>query len=124
MNRFFIIVIAFAIASCSKNNEPDDNQSPVIQLTSPSNNQIFTGGQIVNITGTINDNSKLVEVHIHIYNRTSGQQLIDINRFPGANNYILNETFPVQAGIQYRIQVLAVDKSANEGNEVVLIEAN
>jgi hypothetical protein len=124
LKSFFIILLVFSIAGCSKNSEPDDDLSPVIQLTSPSNNQVFTGGQTINIAGSINDNNKLVEVHVHIYNHTSGQQLIDINRFPGSNTYILNETFQVQPGIQYRIQILATDKSANQGSETVLIVAN
>lgn len=121
-----LILIWSSIAiSCSKNNSgATDKELPVIQLTAPINNQTFTGGQTVNINGTITDNNKLAEVHAHIYNNGTGQLLIDINRFPDAANYTLNENFQTAAGIQYKIQIVAVDKSANQQVATVLITAN
>lgn len=119
-----LIILCIVFSACSKSSEPEDKELPVIQLTAPTNNQVFTAGQTVAITGMINDNGKLAEVHSHIYNNTTGQLLIDINRFPDAGSYSLNESFQAQAGIQYKIQILAVDKSANQAYETVFVTAN
>lgn len=124
LKNIFILFIMFTWLACSKNSPDEDKESPVIQLDSPVNNQVFTGGQAVAITGHISDNGILVEIHVHIYDNTSGQLLIDINRFPNAGAYVVNENFQVQAGIQYKIQVIATDKSANQDVENVMITCN
>jgi hypothetical protein len=116
-----LIVCCFFLLGCSKNNIKEDNVLPAIQLVSPANNQTFTGTQTVAITGTITDNDKLAELHVHISNNTTGQLLIDIHRYPSAAVYSLSETFQVQSGINYKIQVIVTDKSANQKVESVLI---
>ena len=111
--------------SCNdKGDQVDDKELPVIQLTSPTNNQVFTVGQTVNITANITDNSKLSIVHVHISNNGTGQLLVDIHRSPDGSTYALNETLQVQAGIQYKIQVVAIDNSANQQTQSVLISSN
>lgn len=120
---YYILLIG--LAACSKDSkQSSDKELPVITLTSPSNNQVFSGGQTVNITGTITDNSKLALVHVHIYNNGTGQLIIDIHRSPDASTYSLNETVQVLAGIEYKIQVVAIDNSANQQVQTVLISAN
>jgi hypothetical protein len=115
----FILVI-----SCSKSSDEKDNDSPVVTITSPTDNQVFDAGATVSITGTITDNKKVSEVHVHISNNTTGNLLIDIHRNPGSASYTINESFQTQAGIQYKIQVIAKDKSANEGRATVEISSN
>ncbi|MEO5563640.1 MAG: DUF4625 domain-containing protein [Chitinophagaceae bacterium] len=126
LKRIYILSLLWiSIAACSnKSDSIDDKELPVIQLLSPTANQVFTAGQTVIVGGNITDNNKLAEIHVHIYNNTSGQLLMDIHRFPVGGTYALNETFTVQAGIQYKIQVLATDKSANQQNQTVFISAN
>jgi len=117
----FLLVL---VGSCNnKSEQVDDKELPVINLTSPSNNQVFSVGQTVNITANITDNSKLAFVHVHISNNSSGQLLIDIHRSPDASSYALNESLQVQAGIQYKIQVVAIDNSANQQVQTVFISA-
>ena len=101
-----------------------DNELPVVTITSPNNNQVFSAGETVNITGTLSDNQKLTEVHVHISNNSTGTLLIDIHRNPGAATYNLNESFLTQAGINYKIQVIAKDNSANENRSTVEITSN
>jgi hypothetical protein len=118
-------ILLMGLAACSKDSkQSDDKELPVIQLSSPSNNQIFSGGQTANITATITDNNKLALVHVHIYNNGTGQLVIDIHRSPAASTYSLNETLQVQAGIEYKIQVVAIDNSANQQVQTVFISAN
>lgn len=93
----------------------------MIVLTSPSNGQIFTPGATVNITADITDNIKLAEIHVHIFNYATGQLLIDIHRYPNAAAYTLNESFQVQSGINYKIQVIAIDNSGNSETQTILV---
>src|ERR1700750_3309489 len=103
----------FLFVGCSKSGSTlDDTQVPVVTIMTPTTNQTFTGGQSVNITAHLTDNARIVEVHVHIYNESTGELLIDIHPNPGNGDYALNENFTVQTGIQYKILVLAKDNSA------------
>ena len=123
MDKICCIFIAILLlASCSKKGgNSADNELPVVQLSSPANNQSFTAGQTVSVAGTVTDNKGIAELHVHISNNATAQLLIDIHRYPGTSNYVLNESFQVQAGITYKIQVIAVDKSGNQQIVAVLI---
>jgi hypothetical protein len=115
----------FIIVSCNnKSDKVDDKQPPVILITSPTPGQVFSGGQTANISANITDNSRLVQIHVHISNNGTGQLLVDIHRTPDGPTYVLNETLQVQAGIQYKIQVVAIDNSSNQETQAVLISSN
>ena len=45
---FKVLGIAILFVSCTKS--AVDNENPVITLSSPTNNQVFTAGQIVTVT--------------------------------------------------------------------------
>lgn len=126
MNKlFFIIPLIITGFSCSKsNNRETDRVLPVVTISAPLNNQVFTAGQTVNITGTLSDNQQLAEVHVHISNNTTGSLLVDIHRYPVSATYTLNENFIAQSGIEYKIQVIAKDNSANENRATVLVTGN
>ncbi|MEP7374799.1 MAG: Ig-like domain-containing protein [Chitinophagaceae bacterium] len=119
-----LILVMITLGACSKNSTAKDNELPVITITSPASNQVFSAGEMVNITGTLSDNQKLTEVHVHISNSSTGTLLIDIHRYPAAATYNLNESFQAQAGINYKIQVIAKDNSANENHATVEITSN
>lgn len=85
---------------------------------------MFSAGQTVNITGTLSDNQQLAEVHVHISNNNTGALLMDIHRYPLSAIYLLNESFLVQGGIEYKIQVIAKDNTANENRATVVVSAN
>lgn len=124
MRLVYLLLYLSLLLACSKNKQAEDKQAPVIQLLSPSNNQVFTAGQTVLITGNIADNIKLAELHVHISNNNTAQLLIDIHRYPNSPAYSLSESFQVQAGITYKIQVIAVDNSGNQGMESILVTGN
>ncbi len=126
MNKlFFIIPLIITGFSCSKNNNREtDRILPVVSLSAPLNNQVFTAGQSVNITGTLSDNQQLAEVHVHISNNNTGTLLVDIHRYPLSATYTLNESFSAQSGIEYKIQVIAKDNAANENRATVLVSTN
>ncbi|MET0461701.1 MAG: Ig-like domain-containing protein [Chitinophagaceae bacterium] len=125
MKTMVAIMLAIAAMSCSKSNSTgNDDQPPAVIITTPAAHQQFNAGQTVAITGTVTDNKKLAELHVHISNLVTGALLVDIHRYPTTSSYALNETFQVQAGIFYRIQVIAKDNSANEGRASVEISTN
>ena len=93
-------------------------------LQSPVDNQVFTAGETVAITGTLTDNKLLAEVHVHISNLVTGVLLVDIHRYPTTSTYALAETFQVAAATQYKIQVIAKDNSANENRATLQISGN
>ncbi len=125
MQKIIVTCLLFLLLNaCSKSNNGKDNEAPVITFTSPANNQVFSGGQAVPISASLSDNKRVAEVHVHVSNNATGTLLMDVHRYPNAASYALNETFTVQAGIQYKIQLLVKDNSANENNATVLISGN
>ena len=119
------LYLVFLLAACSKNNDhPKDTAVPFIILASPTANEVFNAGATVSVNGTITDNTRISEVHVHVYNNTTGALLMDIHRNPSDANYVLNESFTAQTGIQYKIQVIAKDNSANESLVTVYISTN
>lgn len=124
MKSLVPLLLVILLQACSKNETVKDNELPVVTITSPNNNQVFSAGEMVAIKGTLSDNQKLTEVHVHISNNSTGTLLIDIHRNPGAATYSLNESFLTQPGINYKIQVIAKDNSANENRSAVEITSN
>lgn len=124
-NKWIIFIAAVLLAGCSKSNNDDkDHDAPVILVVTPPDNAVFTGSQNLSIDGTILDDNIISEVHFHIYNVASGALLVDIHRNPGSNGYTMHETISVLAGMQYRIQVVAKDKFANEARATINITVN
>ena len=119
-----LLLVVILPGGCSKDNTEPDRELPVVAITSPANNEVFSAGETVTINGDLSDNQKLTEVHVHISNNTTGALLIDIHRSPGAATYQLNESVQTQAGINYKIQVIAKDNSANENRAAVEITSN
>lgn len=120
-----LLVILVALIGCTKSGGGDkDREIPLITFSTPSNNQVFTAGQSVAINAHVSDNKNISEVHIHISNNVTNQLLLDIHRSPGTASYILSESFVVQNGVQYKIQIIAKDNSANEARAAVIITVN
>jgi hypothetical protein len=127
MKNYFVLVLIFVFAACSKDSSEKDNRDnelPVVTISSPDNNQVFNAGATVIISGSVTDNKEIAEVHVHISNNTTGQLLKDIHRYPATGSYPLNESFQTQSGVNYKIQVIAKDDSANENRATVEVSAN
>jgi hypothetical protein len=119
-----MIVLLTAILSCSKNSSEKDSVPPVITLTSPTNGQLYTAGDVVLITGTITDDKYIAEVHIHISNAGTGALLKDIHLYPNGNTSTLNQFIDASAGVSYKIQVIAKDRGVNEVRSTVEVTCN
>ncbi len=97
------------------NSDSVDEEDPVITITSPTNSQSFTAGQMVNVVAAISDNDELHMVHLHVINLATGDHAILFEEHPDAKTYSLNKTFTVQAGVTYDITIEADDHSGNTG---------
>lgn len=114
---YFFPIACILFLSCSKKKN-DDKEAPVITLTTPSNNQVLTPGEI-HIKGTINDNQYIDQVHIEISNLNSGVEYEHLHIHPASKTYAFDQTFTVQAGINYKIKIIAEDPSSNPASAQV-----
>lgn len=126
MKRLVIAVgFGLALVACSKKGSSvSDRELPVITINTPAGNQVFQAGDAISVTGTATDNQKLAEVHVHVYNNTTGAELYDIHHAPLASSYNFNESFTAQSGIFYKIQIMAIDVSANTAYATVYAQVN
>lgn len=121
---FFAALLPLFIGCKKDAGTPADTELPRITLTSPVNNQTFTGGQTVSVTGTVTDNNKLREVHLEITNNTTGAFITHEHFAPDAASFALARTFTLTAGNSYKIKVEADDKNDNEAKTELTIVVN
>jgi hypothetical protein len=127
--KFTVIIFLstwILVAGCSKNKAAKkDYELPVISITTPTNNQIYSPGQILNISGTITDNDYIAEVHIHVNNLITGAEYLDEHLHPAGNaTNFLNQSLTTVAGTSYKIQIMAIDRAANEAVSTVEVSCN
>ncbi len=124
MKQLFLYVAVLATLGCNKTNpRNNDRESPVVVITAPLNNAVVTPNLPLNIMGTVSDNQYIAEVHIHITNMNTGQLMLDVHLYPAAAQASFSQPFTPQAGQRYRIQVIARDRSVNEGIQTLEISA-
>jgi hypothetical protein len=120
----FLAVLIF-LTNCSKKSDTSkDTLPPVITIVSPLNNQQFTTGEIIQITVNATDNDKVIEMHIHVTNKTTGNLLRDIHSFPGQSSGTIQDSFTAEAGITYTIKIIAKDPAQNLTTSQVEVSAN
>ena len=122
---FMWISTILLLSGCSKNAASEkDTIQPVITLTSPVNGQTFTPGQSIQINGAITDDKFIAEIHIHVSNTNTGILLMDVHLYPGSSSTTFNQSIMANAGINYKIQVIAKDRSVNEARTSVEVSCN
>lgn len=122
---YYILLAGILLAGCSKNSKLDnDREDPVVTVTSPADNQSFTAGSTFNVTGTITDNNRIVQVHYHFSNLENGQLILDVHRYPGSSQYTIAENIQMPATGQYRLQIIARDNAGNEGRQTIVVNGN
>ena len=116
----FFLTLLLCGVSCTKDAaKANDRELPVINFSSPTVGQVYTAGQAINISGTITDNDRIAEVHIHVTNINTGSLLMDVHLYPGSNTASFNQSITAAAGINYKILVTAKDRAVNEGRNSV-----
>lgn len=125
MNKAVLFSLMLAVMGCSEKNAVEkDNELPAITLTSPSNAQTFTDGQLINITGSVSDNKSLSQIHIHVNNLDTGAEILDEHLNPTSNTATFSKSLIATSGINYRIEIVAVDKAVNEARKTVEVSCN
>jgi hypothetical protein len=125
MKTIISFICYLCLSACGdKNKSEQDTQPPVIIITTPTNNQSFTPGQSIRMTGTITDDKYIAESHIHVTNKITGELLMDVHLYPGASSANFDQSIIAATGKTYKITVTAVDKQVNEGRTSVEVICN
>lgn len=117
-------MLIFSTACSKKSTRNTDRTAPVITIVSPLNNQAFASGEIIQITVNATDNDKVIEMHIHVTNKTTGNLLRDIHSFPGQSSGTIQDSFTAEAGITYTIKIIAKDPAQNLTTSQVEVSGN
>jgi hypothetical protein len=86
---FLLLLVAGIFCACSKGGTtavddgtggghgsvPTDTTAPILSITNPVDNQIFTSGTLFNITGNITDDYGLYQGYVRIVNDANGVEL-------------------------------------------------
>jgi hypothetical protein len=107
-NIYPFLFALFVVASCGKS----DTVKPTITFLSPTDNQSFVAGQTVLIQATITDNNEIHGVHLTVTKGTT-DHLIHSEEHIDAKSYTLNNSFIVQSGFTYTIEIEADDHDQN-----------
>ena len=124
MIRLLLFFNIALLAGCTKEKGEKDDQPPVISISSPTNNQVFTGGQTIAINATASDNTKIEELHLNIINSTTNTFYTHEHYAPNAPTYTLSRTITVQGATTYKIIIEANDPTGNHGEQGIRISAN
>jgi Domain of unknown function (DUF4625) len=125
MKKYFLLYSLLALLSCSKGSEKEkDYEAPVLILSTPVNNQVFTAGQDMTITGMATDNKFIKEIHIVISNSSTGTEYLHVHIHPNTNSFNFNQAFTAQAGIAYKIDVIVDDGGSNSTGKSVSVVCN
>jgi hypothetical protein len=126
LNKIITVISVFIFfGACSKKtNIINDTSPPVVTIVSPLNHQHFNAGDIIQTTATASDNDKVVELHIHVSNASTGILLRDIHSYPGQSSGIVQDSFAAEAGISYTIKIICYDASRNLSTAQVDISVN
>lgn len=106
---------------------PNDVTAPVLDIYTPTANQVFANGSSINITGKISDDLGLYNGSIRITNDANGelvkQQLYEIHGVL-TYNFNITHTVSVTAATDYTITISFEDHGLNKTTKTVKIKAN
>lgn len=144
MRRVYIwlgfLAVSAVIFSCSKGGEstddgsggthvntPNDTTPPEIVITTPSAGQVFSNGQVINITGRITDDYGLYRGTIKVVNDATGYAMVnqpyEIHGFL-LYNFSLNHTVSVAGASDYTVTVSFEDHGSNVTTRSVKVKVN
>ncbi len=106
---------------------PDDTTKPVLDIYTPTINQVFTSGNNINVTGRITDDLGLYRGSIRITDDANGnvlkEQLYEIH-FVTSYNFSINYTATVSVPSNYTVTVFFEDHGYNNATKSVKIKVN
>ena len=102
----------------------DDTTSPLITLSTPSNGQAYTSGQSIRISGSVTDNDRIAEIHVHVNNLATNTLLLDVHLYPGSSDALFDQSITATAGTDYKIQIIAIDRYVNQSVITAQVSCN
>jgi hypothetical protein len=104
----------------------NDDTYPVLEITTPTTNQVFTSGSSINITGKVSDNS-LYQGTISIRNDVTGaivkEQYYEIHYIP-VYNFNISHTISVTTATDFTVIVKFEDHGHNQTIKAVQVTVN
>ena len=132
---FLYLFVAAICVGCSKGGaveEPphviiiNDDTYPVLEVATPTANQVFSSGSTINITGKVSDNS-LYQGTITIRNDASGaivkEQYYEIHYIP-EYNFNLSHAVSVSTPTDFTVIVKFEDHGHNQTSKTVQVKVN
>jgi hypothetical protein len=125
MKKTFLLYLLFILAACSKSSGRDkDYDAPVLTLNTPVDNQTYTSGQSIMISGLATDNKYIKEIHIVITNLATGTEYLHVHIHPNSSSFNFNQSYTAEAGIDYKIEIIVDDASTNSTAKSVEVSCN
>jgi Bacterial Ig domain len=131
--------IMVVFASCSKGGEALEDDSdphvfdntdtlpPVVEITTPALNQVFSSGNVIDVTGKVSDENGLFQGSIRITNDANGlvvaEQLYVIHAVL-QYNFTISHTTSVTVASDYTVTVLFEDHGFNITSKSVKVKVN
>jgi hypothetical protein len=137
----FAAVVVVMAAACSKSGSssdggsggghptpsPVDTIAPSLTINTPTANQIFTAGNVINVTGRINDDLGLYRGSIRIINDATNavlkEQLYEIH-YVLSYDFNISYTTSVTAASDYTVVVSFEDHGLNSATKSVKVKVN
>ena len=119
MKNWILLLVIAGCSSCHKS----DTTAPIITLNSPAADQVYAQGQMVTVSANITDETGIHMVHLIVTDNAGGHLVHFEDHFDG-KNYMLNQSFPTQAGKIYTIHIDAADHDDNVANKDLNVSAN
>jgi hypothetical protein len=105
-----LLLFLASIGSCRKDG---DTEAPLIEVTSPSENQEFNVSQEIPVIGSVYDNQRLQFVRIVLLNENMVPVLSPLQMEPDGNSMSLNHSYPIDDKLMetgfYYLQIQAGD---------------
>lgn len=121
---YFLLLVSLVFNGCKGND--NDTTTPVISLSEPTDNQVYTSGNVLRITGNLADNH-LHEMKISITNNAGGAELFSRSvSVHGQTSYTINETYTpsVTTVVNATLKVEAKDLAENYAVKNIPIKIN
>jgi hypothetical protein len=106
---------------------PIDTIAPSLNINTPTSNQVFTSGNVINVTGRITDDLGLYRGSIRITNDANGallkEQLYEIH-YVLAYDFNISYTTSVTVPSDYTVTVFFEDHGYNNAAKSVKVKVN
>jgi hypothetical protein len=133
------VLIVVAVSACSKSGTaadnggnphveiPNDTIPPQITIFTPTNNQVFSTGNVITISGKVTDDYGLYRGSIRIVNDANGAALLNQSyEIHGIllYNFNLNQTASAGVATDYTVTVTFEDHGNNTATQSVKVKVN